>query len=65
MSETHRRRGTLVPGTRVWTPEENELLKTLPEEDGADPEAIHTRRQRSGMPDGSRQDCVGGCGEAP
>jgi hypothetical protein len=30
MSETHRRRGTLVPGTIPWSPEEDELVRTLP-----------------------------------
>src|SRR5262249_32373912 len=30
MSATHRRRGTLVPGTRVWTAEEDEVALTLP-----------------------------------
>ena len=35
MSEAHQRRGTLVPGTIVWTAEEDELLKTLPAEEVA------------------------------
>jgi transposase-like protein len=30
LSEAHRRRGTLVPGTNVWTPEEDELARPLP-----------------------------------
>jgi hypothetical protein len=30
MSATHRQRGALVPGTRVWTEEEDELVRTLP-----------------------------------
>jgi hypothetical protein len=30
MSATHRRRGTLVPGTRVWSAEEDEMAMTLP-----------------------------------
>jgi hypothetical protein len=35
MSATHRQRGTLVPGTRVWTPEEDVLAGTLPPEEAA------------------------------
>jgi hypothetical protein len=35
MSTTHKARGTLVPGTRVWTPEEDELARTLPPEETA------------------------------
>ena len=30
MSEAHKARGTLVPGTRLWTAEEDELVRTLP-----------------------------------
>jgi hypothetical protein len=30
LSETHRQRGTLVPGTNFWTAEEDELVRTLP-----------------------------------
>jgi hypothetical protein len=33
MSETHRQRGTLVPGTTPWTAEEDELVRTLPVEE--------------------------------
>jgi hypothetical protein len=61
MSEAHRRRGTLVPGTRAWTPEEDELLKTLPAEEvarrtGRTLTAIYARRRRLGMPDERRRD---------
>ena len=35
MSETHRRRGTLVPGTQVWTPEEDQLVRSLPAAEAA------------------------------
>jgi hypothetical protein len=64
MGETHRRQGTLVPGTRFWTPEEDELLKTLPavevaEKTGRSLKAVHTRRQRLGMPDGRRRGRAG------
>jgi hypothetical protein len=60
ISEAHRRRGKLVPGTVVWTPEEDELLETLPAEEvarrtGRTLKAIYTRRQRMGMPDGRRR----------
>jgi hypothetical protein len=56
MSETHRRRGTLVLEKRVWMPEEDKLLKTLPAEEvarrtGRTLKAAHTRRQRLGVPD--------------
>jgi hypothetical protein len=61
ISEAHRLRGKLVPGTIVWTAEEDELLKTLPAEEvarrtGRTPTAIYTRRQRLGMPHGRRRD---------
>jgi hypothetical protein len=57
MREAHRRRGKLVPGTIVWTAEEDELLKTLPAEEvakrtGRNLKAVYARRQRLGMPDG-------------
>jgi hypothetical protein len=60
MSETHRRRGTLVPGTKVWTAEEDELVKTLSAEEAAKKtgrslKAVYERR-RLGMPDGRRRD---------
>ena len=35
MSEAHRRRGTLPPGTVVWTPEEDERVRKLPAEEAA------------------------------
>jgi hypothetical protein len=61
MSETRRKRGILVPGTIVWTAEEDELLKTLPAEEvakrtGRSLSAIYARRRRLGMPDGRRRD---------
>ena len=60
-SPTHRKRGTLVPGTIPRTAEEDELLKALPGEEvarrtGRSLEAVYTRRQRLGMPDGWRRD---------
>jgi hypothetical protein len=61
MSQTHRRRGTPVPGTQVWTPEEDELVRTLPVEEvarrtGRSMSAVYTRRGRLGMPDGRCRD---------
>jgi hypothetical protein len=55
MSEAHRRRGTIVPGTRVWTPEEDELVRTLPAEEaaarmGRSLLAVRERRRRLGLP---------------
>jgi hypothetical protein len=35
MSETHKRRGTLVPGPVVWTKEEDALVKSLPAAEAA------------------------------
>ena len=59
-SEAHKRRGTLVPGTRLWTPEEDELLRTLPiaqvvKKTGWSLRAVRTRRSRLGLPDGRRR----------
>jgi hypothetical protein len=61
MSESHRKRGTLVPGTIPWTAEEDQLLKTLPPEEvarrtGRTLTAIYTRRRRLGMPGGRRRE---------
>jgi hypothetical protein len=61
MSEAHKRRGTLVPGTILWTPEEDELVKTLPVEEaakrtGRSLSAVYARRWRLGVPDGRRRD---------
>jgi hypothetical protein len=59
MSRTHRKRGTLVPGTIPWTPEEDELVKTLPADEaarqtGRSLQAVYARRSRLGVPDGRR-----------
>ena len=35
MSVAHKARGTLVPGTRLWTAEEDELVRTLPRGEAA------------------------------
>jgi hypothetical protein len=61
MSEAHRKRGTMVPGTIPWTPEEDELVKTLPAEEaakrtGRSLSAVYARRSRVGVPDGRRRD---------
>jgi hypothetical protein len=60
MSETHRQRGTLVPGTIPWTAEQDELVRTLPAEDaarrtGRSLVAVYKRRFRLGVPDGRRR----------
>ena len=58
MSETHRRLGTRPPnGTRLWTPEEDELVRTLrpPEaalRTGRTLSAVVSRRRVLGLPDG-------------
>jgi hypothetical protein len=46
--------GTLVPGTRVWTAEEDAVVKTLPAEEaarkiGRSVSAVYSRRRRLGM----------------
>lgn len=60
MSETHRRRGTLVPGTVPWTPEEDELVQTLPAKEvarrtGRSLQGVYARRSRLQVPDGRRR----------
>jgi hypothetical protein len=60
MSEAHRRRGTLVPGTIPWTAAENELVRTLPAGEvarrtGRSQQAVYARRSRLGVPDGRRR----------
>jgi hypothetical protein len=60
MSAAHKRRGTLVPGTRLWMPEEDELVRTLPRGEaarrtGRTPQAVSDRRQVLGLPDGRRR----------
>jgi hypothetical protein len=60
MSETHKRRGTLVPGTVLWTPQEDQLVRTLPisevmQRTGRTLNAVKSRRHKLGVPDGRRQ----------
>ena len=60
MSDAHRRRGTLVPGTITWTREEDELVRTLPAEEvakrtGRSLSGVYARRRRLGVPDGRRR----------
>jgi hypothetical protein len=50
MSETHRRRGTLVPGTVVWTEREDDLVRSLPAA-----EAARRTGRVLGLPDGRRR----------
>src|SRR5579885_999078 len=57
MSETLRRRGTLVPGTIPWTAELDELVRTLPAEEvarrtGRSLSAVRGRRSKPRVPDG-------------
>jgi hypothetical protein len=59
MSETHRLRGTLVPGTIPWTAAEDELVWTLPAEEvaqrtGRSLAAVYKRRFRLGVTDGRK-----------
>jgi hypothetical protein len=49
-SATHRQRGTLVPSTITWTPEEDELLRTLPTEEAAEDGAELASRVRAAKP---------------
>jgi hypothetical protein len=64
MSEVHRRRGTLVPGTQVWAPEEDELVRSLPAAEAARQTgrtlvAVWQRRRVLGVPDGRRKENKG------
>jgi type I restriction enzyme R subunit len=59
MSRTHRRLGTLVPGTKAWTVEEDKLVRSLPagkaaKRTGRSLTAVYTRRNRLEVPDGRR-----------
>jgi hypothetical protein len=61
MGETHRRRGTLVPGTVVWTEREDALLRSLPAAEAARRTgrtlgAVWSRRRVLGLPDGRRKE---------
>jgi hypothetical protein len=60
MSQTHRRRGTLVPGTVVWEPEEDALVRSLPAAEAARRTgrtlgAVWKRRRVLGLLDGRRR----------
>jgi hypothetical protein len=60
MSAAHKARGTLVPGTRLWTAEEDELVRTLPRGEaarrtGRTLKAVTDRRRLLGLPDGQRR----------
>lgn len=61
MSEAHRRRGTLVPGTVPWTAAEDEWVRTLPVEEvvrrtGRSLQAVYARRSRLQLPDGRKRE---------
>jgi hypothetical protein len=60
MSAARKARGTLVPGTRLWTAEEDELVRTLPRGEaarrtGRTLAAVTDRRRLLGLPDGRRR----------
>jgi hypothetical protein len=60
MSEAHKRRGTLVPGTVLWTLEQDDLVRTLPIAEvmlrtGRTYGAVQARRGRLGVLDGRRR----------
>jgi hypothetical protein len=65
MSEAHRRRGTRPPAAgEPWTPEEDELARTLPAAEvtlrtGRTLTAVYNRRIDLGVPDGRRRGVVG------
>ena len=59
MSAAHKARGTLVPGTELWTAEEDDLVRTLPSGEAAARTgrtlvAVYARRRRLGLVDGRR-----------
>ncbi len=61
MSEAHKRRGTLVPGTVVWTERDDDLVRSLPAPEasrrtGRTLVAVWARRRRLGVPDGRRKE---------
>jgi hypothetical protein len=60
MSQAHKRRGTLVPGTRLWTAEEDKLVRELPTKEAARRTerteiAVKSRRHLLGLADGRRK----------
>src|SRR5262249_8361084 len=57
MSQAHRQRGTLVPGTEPWTAEEDEAVRTMTPADAVEATgrpltAVWARRRVLGLPDG-------------
>jgi hypothetical protein len=57
MSDAHKRRGSLVPGTRPWTPAGDDLVRALPPAEaarrtGRSLKAVYQRRLVLGLPDG-------------
>lgn len=58
MSRMHRQRGTLVPGTNLWTAEEDDLVRTLPPAEAAEATgrtltAVYARRRELKLSGGS------------
>jgi hypothetical protein len=59
MSKSHRERGTLVPGTKTWTAQEDELVRTLRPKEAAQRTgrtlvAVWARRRELKLPDGRK-----------
>jgi hypothetical protein len=60
MSAAYKARGTLVPGTRLWTAEEDEVVRALPcgeaaRRTGRTLWAVRWRRRLLALPDGRRK----------
>jgi hypothetical protein len=60
MSAAHKARGTLVPGTRLWTPKEDQLVRTLPRGEAArrtgTTAAVVKGQRLLGLPGGRRRE---------
>jgi hypothetical protein len=68
MSAAHKARGTLVPGTKLWTAEEDDLVRRLAAGEAAARTgrsliAVYSRRRELGVPDRRRR--PGGCRPQP
>lgn len=71
MSKAHKQRGTIPPKAegRLWTPQEDEAVRTLPAEEAAAKtgrtlRAVYMRRNRLGMPDARTYEQRKGRGKA-
>ena len=59
MSESHKRRGSLPPNVRPWSPQEDELVRAFSPREvakrtGRPLTAVYSRRQDLKLPDGRR-----------